>query len=202
MLQKYILLLPRKIKPFCMKYLFLFALLVGILPAQAQTFEEYLAQFPAITGAKTWQDSDIASLPTQGKKLEGKYYSFIGGGRPTTYSPDTRSVYPLGKIESGNTVTVFLAVPTTGYRADYDTQISVDAYSYNKKKGTLVNVGMNFYLFVVGGDPVTHTFMYTGKLETDGKTWLKVHQTGTGSAVTKKHAYKISGKGLSFDKEF
>ena len=201
MLQKYILLLPRKIKPFCMKYLFLFALLVGILPAQAQTFEEYLAQFPAITSAKTWQDSDIASLPTKGTKLDAQYFSFIGGGKPTTYSAD-KSVYPLGKIEAGNTVIVLLAVPSSSYRADYDTQISVDTYSYNKKSGKLLPVGMNFYLFSVGGDPVTNTFMYTGKLETDGKTWLKIYQTGKGSTVTHQHAYKISGKGLSFDKEF
>lgn len=184
-----------------MKYLFFVSLLVSILPVQAQTFQDYLAQFPPINGAKTWQDSEIASLPTKGTKLEAKYFSFIGGGNPTTYS-DGRSVYPLGKIELGNTVIVLLAVPSLGYRADYDTQISVDTYSYNKKSGKLLPVGMNFYLFSVGGDPVTNTFMYTGKLETDGKTWLKVYQTGTGSAVTHQHAYKVSGKGLSFDKEF
>lgn len=182
-----------------MKYLFLFALLVGNLPTQAQTFADYLAQFPAITSAKTWQDTEIAALPISGKKLDMQYFSFLPN---TTYSSSGKGVYPLGKIESGSTVTVFVAAPSTGYRADYNTQISVDTHSYNKKTGKPLRISTNFYLFSVGGDPETKTFMYTGKLETDGKTWVKVYQTGTGSAIKKQQAYKVSNKGLTFDKEF
>ncbi len=177
------------------------------LSLSAQTFEAYIALFPAINSLTTWQDADIAAMPASAKTIISKdFYSFIGGGgqwgnKDAGYTGEAK-LYPIGKVEIGGTVVVFIAATTYGYKADYDTQMTIDAFSYNKKTGALLRGGRSSYVFSVGGDPKTNTFMYTGKVETDGKTWLKVYQTGTGSAVTKQHAYKLSSKGLSFDKEF
>jgi len=138
---------------------------------------------------------------TKQSTLPADLSKFIGGGSNFSYNDDSKC-YPLGKIESGSSVTVFIAATSMSYKTDYNTQISLDAYSYNKKTGVLIRGALHSYLFSVGGNPVSNTFMYTGKVETGGKTWLKVYQTGSGTAVIKQHAYKISGKGLTFDKEF
>jgi hypothetical protein len=183
-------------------YFFLFAFMSVMLspaPIQAQTFQEYIALFPLINGATTWTDTQIAALPTSDKPtMDSKFNAFIGG---TGYTFDIQKVYPLGKVEVGNTVIVFIAATSTGYNPATNTQIAVNSYAYNKKTGKSVGVFQS-YVFSVGGAPDNLAFMYTGKMETDGKSWLKVYQTGSGSALTYQKAYKLTNKGLTYDKEF
>ena len=177
------------------------------LNAQAQTFQEYLAEFPTITGMTTWQDADMLAYPSSDKKvLDPKYYTLIGGGgewgnRSIEYRDNTKA-YPLGKIEKGGTVIVFILATSSAYKADDNTQMAIDVFSYNKKNGNLLRGGRASYFMAFGGDAAGNTFMYAGKVETDGATWCKTYQTGTGSAVTGNRAYKISSKGLTYDKDF
>ena len=189
-------------KKHILSFLFLF-LFWGASWGNAQTFQEYLDQFPTVNTATTWQDAAIAGLPTSGKStLPAHLHKFIVGGEQWSTRYSINKLYPVGKIEVGGAVTVFIAATSLTYNLNTNTQISVDAFSYNKKSGAMLSSGKMFYLFSVGGDLETKAFMYTGKIETDGKTWLKVYQTGTGSAVMRQHAYKLSSKGMSFKKEF
>ncbi len=175
-----------------------------IFPAKAQSFQEYIQEFPLITKELTWKDTELAKYPIDNQKkiLDDKYRGLVGGtgewGQNGEDIYGTRVLYPLGRIESGSAVIVFFLTKSSGYKEDYDTQISVDSFAYNKKSGDLLRGGMNHYMLSVGGDVTTRKFMYTGMM-TVSPEYVTIEQTGEGDVITKNERYKVTGKGLSFE---
>lgn len=176
-----------------MKKIALFICLMGIsFLVNAQTFQEYLTLFPDISQDFTWTGEDLEKLRIAGKNIPPKFGKFIDDtGLVNEYR------FPAGKLEIGGTMIVFYAEHSSGYKENYDTQLSLHARVYNKK-GEILPGGIQNYLATNGGVP--NRFTYSFKLNFNFKEKkLIVDQKATDAEMQKKTTYKVSKKGLVFE---
>ncbi len=172
---------------------------------KAQTYAEYYAQFPTITTKTTWDNATILAYPESNKpKLDQKFYGLVGGkgngkgkwGTADAYT-SRQILYPLGKIETGSSVIVFVLALSGSYVADDNTQMSIDAFCYEKKTGNLLRGGINFYLIAYGGDVKYGKFMYKGNAVIDPKTLSTEVIEQDGKSTKRTYKFKSSGLDLT-----
>lgn len=188
--------------------LFLFAFFVCLCINQqnhilAQSYEDYYKQFPAITAKMTWDTPTMEKYPQSDKPtLDEKFYGLIGGkgngkgkwGTENAYS-GRKALYPLGKIEVGKTIIVFILSVSNSYVANDNTQMSLDAFCYEKKTGNLLRGGIQFYLAAFGGDVKYQKFMYTSTVNIDTKGITIDQKEEKTNEITKK-TYRFKSVGL------
>lgn len=168
-----------------------------------QPYVEYFDLFPTLTETTTFTSEEMLTYPKSDKKmLSSSYFNLIRGTGEWGPSRDMytgrEKIYPLGKIELSKTVTVIFLELVLSYEEGDNTQMKISVMTY-KKDGTALRAEYRDGLIYFGGDAKNNTFMYSGKFETDGKSWIKTIQTGTGDVMKHNHTYSISSKGLSLD---
>lgn len=168
--------------------------LMGLsLCINAQNFQEYLALFPDISQDFTWTGADLEKLRVAGKNIPPKFGKFIDNtGLVNEYR------FPAGKLEVGGAVIIFYAEHSNGYQKNYDTQLHLHARTYNKK-GEIIPGGIHNYLATNGEVP--NRFSYSFELIFNFKDKkLIIDQKATDAEMQNKTTYKISKKGLVFEK--
>lgn len=171
----------------------------------AQTYAEYFNQFPLIKSQTTWDAKTIDEYPENGKPvLDEKYYGLIGGkgngkgkwGQDEMYTFKPKALYPLGRVEVGGCVYVFILAVPTSYEKGVNTKKTIDMFYYEKKTGNMMQGGVNFMFGFFGGE-TRFNFQYTGSVSTDGKTLTKIHsQTDEKTVTTQIYKLKSSGTSL------
>ncbi len=191
-----------------MKKLFLSALFSVFIfnNINAQTYAEYFNQFPLITKNTTWDANMMENYHTLGKpKLDDKFLPLVGGkgngkGKWATkqdvyMSMDIeRGLYPLGRVEVGNCVYVFIfKAPKSDSK---DTQCTIDMFFYEKKTGNMMQGGVNFMFAFFGGiSDQYQTFKHKGSITTDGKTLIKVEERTDEPSQKRTLTYKLKSSG-------
>jgi|GEM_PF-2186096 len=171
----------------------LFSIICLVHFAQAQDFKTFIGQFELVSSEKTWTDKDIKTLMLINEKIPQNLTSFFSNNNHNIY-------YPIARFESGNTVIILFThfIKDEGYDDASKQQIHLHASNFDKNTGKPLGVN-SAYIFSAGGDGKIDE-KYTGKMETDGKTFLKIFNESSKKESSKKEQYKISKKGLSFEK--
>lgn len=182
-------------------FLFLTCLALG-KTSNAQSYDDFFALFPTLTQTTTFTSEDMLTYPKNDKKtIPASYLGLMSGTGKLAYSSDKFAnckIYPLGKMVLSKTVTLFFLKLSSSYEEGYNTQMEIDVMTY-QKDGTALQAACRD-MIACGGDAKTNKFMYSGTVETDGKSWIKAIQTGTGDILKYNRTYGVSNKGLSLDK--
>ncbi len=171
------------------------ALALSIATAgQAQSFQDFLALFAPLQAPKTWTSEDLKQWAAQGKEVPADLKVFF-----VDHVPEAPSQYlPLARIEQGKTVILLFSSFTENYSAAQNNEIHIHSLNFDASKGQRVGVNHS-YIFSAGGEGIADT-RYEGKMETDAKNYLRIEQKS--GQESKKAQYKITKKGLVFDKYF
>ncbi len=176
---------------------FLFvALLAFTNSLQAQTFQEYFALFPTLTGDFTWTGDDLENARKTGKAIPDNLrnfmsdYHYLDGG------------YPLGKLEMDGGYILFMAAPVPEYSESSNTQIALTTKVYDSKGKRKDLSGVTGDILTwTGGNPVSKSFMYSFKAKYTAKEkQLIVESKKEGKRIRSEyelHDYKLSGAGYN-----
>ena len=181
--------------PYFMRKIVLFIYFMGLsLLVNAQTFQEYLTLFPDISQDLTWTGEDLEKLRVSGKNVPAKFGKFIDDtGLVNEYR------FPAGKLEVGGNIIVFYAEHSNGYQENYDTQLHLHARTYNKK-GEIIPGGLHNYVATNGGVPNRFSYSFVLNFNFKDKK-LVVDQKATDAQMQGKTTYKVSKKGLLFERK-
>lgn len=168
----------------------------------AQTYAEYFNQFPLIKSQTVWDQAAMNAYPENEKPaLDEKYYGLIGGkgngkgkwGKDDILTFKPKALYPLGRVESGNCVYVFMLEVPTSYEKGRNTKKKINMFYYEKKTGNMMRGGVNFMLGFFGGEE-RFNFQHTGSISTDGKILTKIYSDTENKKVTTE-IYKLKSSG-------
>ncbi|MFN3317092.1 MAG: hypothetical protein ACK40K_09790 [Raineya sp.] len=152
-------------------------------------FDDFLKDFPLMSGDFTWTGEDLEKARTSGKKIQGAKLFFITDGQTAL-----GEYFPLGRIEVSGTNFVFWAYHTGTYDAE-NTQIHLCSRAYDKK-GKPVDVTQN-YMASNGG--VKDKFDYSFEaIFNSKKNTLYIDQKTTDKPMASKTIYSFSKKGYGF----
>ncbi|WP_211231615.1 hypothetical protein [Eisenibacter elegans] len=88
---------------------------------------------------------------------------------------------------------------TEAYDPAQNREIHIHLLCFDRPKAQRIGVDQS-YIFSAGGGGIIDN-LYEGKMETDAKTYLRVELKG-GTPSDKKAQYKITKKGLAFEKYY
>lgn len=158
---------------------------------QAQDFKKFISLFELVNQSKIWTAKDIQNWIQTAQEAPNDLKSFFPNANLS------RKYYPLARFESGNMVVVlFSDFDNEGYNSQNQQQIYIHTVNFDKTGRQGIS---DSYIFGAGGDGGMYE-KYDGKMETDGKTFLRIIQESSKMEKPKKIQYKISKKGLSFEK--
>ncbi len=172
------------------------ALLALTSSLQAQTFQEYLALFPTLTGDFTWTGDDLENARKTGKAIPQNLRNFVSN------SDYLNGGYPLGKLEMSGGYIVFMASPVPDYSEGSNTQIALTTKVYDSKGNRKDLSGvMADILTWTGGNPASKSFMYSFEAKYDfKKKQFIIEMNEEENGIPKKyklHDYKVSNKGFN-----